>query len=249
MPHIQLSHPVNLIRQTSYCQASACTNLLMIICLIAACCYLEPLYNSWPCSSRIIARHGKAYISHVVVALPHMHSMQDLSPILPSPTAQDFGQESLRRAVRQCITDLAQRVGDSLHLLEALGGVVGKLQGFNPLTTAVLECVAEAALAVNYFSPKVCPFCGADMLCIVNSITRPSCMCLHFVSVTPCNDSWHRGGEEPSSLDNRHLTRVCTSDSMELWSDCAISTDGPAYTLFHTAFSYGTHMTATLHPI
>lgn len=134
--------------------------------------------------------------------------MQDLSPILPSPTAQDFGQESLRRAVRQCITDLAQRVGDSLHLLEALGGVVGKLQGFNPLTTAVLECVAEAALAVNYFSPKVCPFCGADMLCFVNSITRPSCMCLHIVSVTPCKDSWHRGGEQPSSLDSRHLTSV-----------------------------------------
>lgn len=82
-------------------------------------------------------------------------SLQDLSPILPGPTAQDAGLAGLRQAVLQCISEMARRVGDSLHLLEALGGVVGKLPGPKPLTTAVLECVAAAAVAVNYFSPKV----------------------------------------------------------------------------------------------
>ena len=88
--------------------------------------------------------------------------LQDLSPVLPSAKAQDIAQASLRRAVLQCISDMACRVGDSLHLLEALGGVVGKLQEPIPLTTAVLECVAAAALAVNSFSAKVssCSSCG-----------------------------------------------------------------------------------------
>ena len=81
--------------------------------------------------------------------------VQDLSPILPGPIAQDAALVALRQAVLQCISDMARRVGDSLHLLEALGGIVGKLPGPNPLTTAVLECVASAARAVNYFSPKV----------------------------------------------------------------------------------------------
>lgn len=81
--------------------------------------------------------------------------MQDLSPILPEPAAQDAGQVALRKTVLQCISDLARRVGDSLHLLEALGGIVGKLVGPALLTTAVLECVAAAALAVNFFPAKV----------------------------------------------------------------------------------------------
>ena len=86
-------------------------------------------------------------------------SVQDLSPILPGPIAQDAALVALRQAVLQCISDMARRVGDSLHLLEALGGIVGKLPGPNPLTTAVLECVASAAMAVDYFSPKVCCCC------------------------------------------------------------------------------------------
>ena len=90
---------------------------------------------------------------------PSHLSVQDLSPILPGPIAQDAALVALRQAVLQCISDMARRVGDSLHLLEALGGIVGKLPGPNPLTTAVLECVASAAMAVNYFSPKVCCCC------------------------------------------------------------------------------------------
>ena len=74
---------------------------------------------------------------------------------------QNAGQISLRTAILQCVSDLARRVGDSLHLLEALGGIVGKLLGLTPLTTAVLECVAAAAVAVNFFSAKVCWHGGA----------------------------------------------------------------------------------------
>ena len=82
--------------------------------------------------------------------------LQDLTPILPEATVQDVSQLSLRKAILQCVSDLARRVGDSLHLLEALGGFVGKLLGPGPLTTAFLECVAAAALAVNFFPAKVC---------------------------------------------------------------------------------------------
>ena len=82
--------------------------------------------------------------------------LQDLSPMLPDPLVQDGSQVSLRKAILQCVSDLARRVGDSLHLLEALGGIVGKLLGPTPLTTAVLECVAAAAVAVNFFPAKVC---------------------------------------------------------------------------------------------
>ena len=81
--------------------------------------------------------------------------LQDLSPILPDPLVQNSGQVSLHKAILQCVSDLARRVGDSLHLLEALGGIVGKLLGPTPLTTAVLECVAAAAVAVNFFPAKV----------------------------------------------------------------------------------------------
>lgn len=81
-------------------------------------------------------------------------AIKDLTPILPDPAVQNAGQLSLRKAILQCISDLARRVGDSLHLLEALGGVVGKLLGPAPLTTAVLECVAAAAVAVNFFPAK-----------------------------------------------------------------------------------------------
>lgn len=81
--------------------------------------------------------------------------LQDLSPILPDPLGQNGSQVSLRKAILQCVSDLACRVGDSLHLLEALGGIVGKLLGPSPLTTAVLECVAAAAVAVNFFPGKV----------------------------------------------------------------------------------------------
>ena len=93
--------------------------------------------------------------------------MQDLSPILPGPIAQDAALVALRQAVLHCISDMARRVGDSLHLLEALGGIVGKLPGPNPLTTAVLECVASAAMAVNYFSPKVCCCCWGWLIQVV----------------------------------------------------------------------------------
>lgn len=85
--------------------------------------------------------------------------LQDLSPLLPGTSTQDGPQSSLRKAVLQCVGDLARRVGDSLHLLEALGGVVGKLQEPTPLTTAVLECVAAAADAVNSFSAKANSLC------------------------------------------------------------------------------------------
>lgn len=89
--------------------------------------------------------------------------LQDLSPILPEPSVQNAAQVSLRTAILQCVSDLARRVGDSLHLLEALGGIVGKLLSLTPLTTAVLECVAAAAVAVNFFSAKVCWHCGAHL--------------------------------------------------------------------------------------
>jgi len=107
------------------------------ICYI--CCYI--------CLTLAIHASGRDLAFHLCV--------QDLSPILPGPIAQDAALVALRQAVLQCISDMARRVGDSLHLLEALGGIVGKLPGPNPLTTAVLECVASAAMAVNYFSPKV----------------------------------------------------------------------------------------------
>ena len=84
-----------------------------------------------------------------------MCGIQDLSPILPDPLVQEANQLALRKVILQCVSDLARRVGDSLHLLEALGGIVGKLLGPSPLTTAVLECVAAAALAVNFFPAKV----------------------------------------------------------------------------------------------
>ena len=96
-------------------------------------------------------------------------SVQDLSPILPGPIAQDAALVALRQAVLQCISDMARRVGDSLHLLEALGGIVGKLPGPKPLTTAVLECVASAAMAVNYFSPKVCCCCWRCLIQIMRA--------------------------------------------------------------------------------
>ena len=85
-----------------------------------------------------------------------MHVVQDLSPVLPEPLVQEMSQLELRKVILQCISDLARRVGDSLHLLEALGGIVGKLVGPGPLTTAVLECIAAAALAINFFPAKVC---------------------------------------------------------------------------------------------
>ncbi len=104
-------------------------------------------HSCYPCLTAAI--HASRY------DLAFHLSVQDLSPILPGPIAQDAALVALRQAVLQCISDMARRVGDSLHLLEALGGIVGKLPGPNPLTTAVLECVASAAMAVNFFSPKV----------------------------------------------------------------------------------------------
>ena len=90
-----------------------------------------------------------------IITSPQRMVLQDLSPILPDPLGQNGSQVSLRKAILQCVSDLARRVGDSLHLLGALGGIVGKLLGPSPLTTAVLECVAAAALAVNFFPAKV----------------------------------------------------------------------------------------------
>ncbi len=112
------------------------------------CKISSPRHSRYPCliAAGHASRHDPAF--HLFV--------QDLSPVLPGPIAHDAGLVALRQAVLQCISDMARRVGDSLHLLEALGGIVGKLPGPNPLTTAVLECVASAAMAVNYFSPKVC---------------------------------------------------------------------------------------------
>ena len=81
--------------------------------------------------------------------------LQDLSPILPGPAVTDTSQLRLRQAVLECISVLARRVGDSLHLLEAMGGIVGKLAGPSPLSTAVLDCVVAASGAVNSFSAKV----------------------------------------------------------------------------------------------
>ena len=93
-------------------------------------------------------------------------SLQDLSPILPGPAITDHSQLSLRRAVLECISVLARRVGDSLHLLEAMGGIVGKLPGPSPLSTAVLDCVVAASGAVNNFSAKVsCTFHGCSQMC------------------------------------------------------------------------------------
>lgn len=107
--------------------------------------------------------------------------LQDLSPILPDPLVQNSGQVSLRKAILQCVSDLARRVGDSLHLLEALGGIVGKLLGPTPLTTAVLECVAAAAVAVNFFPAKVGWSCvHASHKCFP---TRPACLVLHCIGL------------------------------------------------------------------
>lgn len=66
-------------------------------------------------------------------------------------------QSALRSIVLACVRSLATHVGDSLHLLEALGGIVGKLPGPAPLSTAMLECVLAAALAVQSFQGKVGP--------------------------------------------------------------------------------------------
>lgn len=109
----------------------------------------------------------------------HMHKrcsayLQDLSPILPGPTVTDLGQLGLRRAVLECIAVLAQHVGDSLHLLEAMGGIVGKLPGPSPLSTAVLDCVVAASGAVNSFSPKVS--CQQSLPLVFCSLAR-MCLC------------------------------------------------------------------------
>lgn len=109
--------------------------------------------------------------------------LQDLSPILPDPLVQNGSQVCLRTAILQCISDLARRVGDSLHLLEALGGIVGKLQGPTPLTTAVLECVAAAALAVNFFPAKVCwPCLPSSHSCFPPWSARLVLHCSHLLS-------------------------------------------------------------------
>ena len=74
------------------------------------------------------------------------------------PSSEKIGngdQSALRSIVLACIRSLATHVGDSLHLLEALGGIVGKLPGPASLSTAMLECVLAAALAVQSFQGKV----------------------------------------------------------------------------------------------
>ena len=74
------------------------------------------------------------------------------------PSSEKIGngdQSALRSIVLACVRSLATHVGDSLHLLEALGGIVGKLPGPAPLSTAMLECVLAAALAVQSFQGKV----------------------------------------------------------------------------------------------
>lgn len=61
----------------------------------------------------------------------------------------------LRESILHCIRRLAVAVGDSLHLLEVLGGVVGKLPPPSPLSTAVLECLLGASQAVGLYPEQV----------------------------------------------------------------------------------------------
>lgn len=120
--------------------------------------------------------------AHVFNMLKQHVWLQDLSPILPDPLVQEPSQLGLRKIILQCVSDLARRVGDSLHLLEALGGIAGKLLGPSPLTTAVLECVAAAALAVNFFPAKVCFFLvnkSLPGLCDWQQLTATVCAMLH----------------------------------------------------------------------
>ena len=85
--------------------------------------------------------------------------------MLPSSEMIGNGdQGALRSIMLACVRSLATHVGDSLHLLEALGGIVGKLPGPAPLSTAVLECVLAAALAVQSFQGKV-GACGSRQPC------------------------------------------------------------------------------------
>lgn len=74
-----------------------------------------------------------------------------------------------------CISALAQHVGDSLHLLEAMGGIVGKLLGPSPLSTAVLDCIVAASGAVNSFSSKAsdaCTHCCPQRVCIAVQLLK-----------------------------------------------------------------------------
>lgn len=121
--------------------------------------------------------------------------LQDLTPILPDPAVQNAGQLSLRKAILQCISDLARRVGDSLHLLEALGGVVGKLLGPAPLTTAVLECVAAAAVAVNFFPAKVC--CRYEHVLNTCVPTSSAWLALYGYCAWPCTQAHTPMGLDP----------------------------------------------------
>lgn len=127
-------------------------------------------------------------------------TLQDLTPILPEATVQNASQLSLRKAILQCVSDLARRVGDSLHLLEALGGIVGKLLEPGPLTTAFLECVAAAAVAVNFFPAKVCwrckhishtcwPTCHPwlQMAMYHSALTMGQYLCTSLVDVQSCD--------------------------------------------------------------
>lgn len=82
-------------------------------------------------------------------------AIKELSAVLPSSEKiSNEDQSALRSIVLACVRSLATHVGDSLHLLEALGGIVGKLPGPAPLSTAMLECVLAAALAVQSFQGK-----------------------------------------------------------------------------------------------
>ncbi len=61
----------------------------------------------------------------------------------------------LRTVILSGVRGWAANVGDSLHLLEALGGVVQKLPPPSAARIAALDCLVAAAGAVCEFSRKV----------------------------------------------------------------------------------------------
>ena len=70
-------------------------------------------------------------------------------------TAGTAGSNEMRTAVLACIQKLAEQLEDQAHLLEALGGVAGKLPGPSPISTAVLECMLAAARTAYKVPAKV----------------------------------------------------------------------------------------------
>ncbi|KAK9811710.1 hypothetical protein WJX72_008813 [[Myrmecia] bisecta] len=81
-------------------------------------------------------------------------ALKELPYDLPDEADLAPDRAALRSTILQCMRRLGFHVGDSLHLLEALGGIAGKLPGPSSLSTSVLECLQAAAEAVDAFTGK-----------------------------------------------------------------------------------------------